>query len=1044
MKTKLLFLTILFLFSALSLSFAQSEIRYVRGYDTREYDVLFNPYPMAIDEDVAIRVFAPFNPLSVTYVFNKTAKFSLKKEGNYWRGIVKPPKEMNEGWNLSFVFITYKRGELDREARKKALAFFQKMFAAVKLTDYKDYVMIEGKIWIRAFKEPQAAGKLVRIAPPPVTIEGTAVGQEIAILPVSGEASTGEAAVIAASPEVLATPEVQTGLKVKGSKSINFVTRSIEGSKEGFASGYTREESLRFNIAGKLDSETDVDANFISTSTSGNSTTSQNEDKVSVLIRRASTEVYYGDFIGDLNETEFGTLNKSLSGVKVTGNYDQWGFKALYSTPRGDPKYFKSYGDGTQGPFNLGNAPVVVDSDRVYLNGVEQTRGDDYTIDYQAGTITFRRGIVLKTWIIEAYYDYRETLFQHATVGLRYKQKVSDDLKLGFTFIDDSDQLYKADEIRETLSNTIEPQSHYLVDFDGSGRLWNTQFNSELAYSNKDLNILEPGENRSVGKAFKLDTSTDQGPFSLQTNYKRVGPTFSAIADASPKQDVWQDGAKLGYRPSGTYYASAGYGHDQYVLSDTKYLTTDKNFESKWTPQDIPSLNYFYRETFDSNDPVYTDEISRLTTKHDAESSYRYGWLLSTVRGGLEERVNHEPSKEVTTYKTVNFGTATYGLEKVSVSGNVELKDTVLPDKTTPYTKTYNANASVTPNSNYFGSLSLQVVDDSVDGMTNVTDLNYRASPAKNFSTDGKYTIQSIKEDFGGTPEGVTKQTGSFRFDVLPSETVRLRYYYKPSFTRVESANSYSYNDLTTQSEITHTPVRELSTSLIYKTGDTMNIDRTDPRFKREANHRYTYDSTFLVNSAPLRFLSLQFLYNTSDLDLTEQTIAGATTYDGTLGNTKKYEVSAKTALNERFSIDSSYSYQNQYQSSSLGTSNIDTVSQTLYGKGLWNYDDNWTYFASYSYTESIDHLLTADNITYTKAPGGGITYRFLQILRIDLEYIRSSSYAASDTEVDTYTLKTKYDPNEYVHINLRGTREISINPDYKTSEILGGLEIVL
>lgn len=1010
----------------------ESEFRHIRGYKTEIYDILLNPYPMPIGSDVKIRVYTPYAPKSVTYVFNKNTKYTLTREGNYWRGTIRPPLDLQEGWNLSFIYIKYRRSDLDKAGMQKITAFFKKMFASMKLTEYKDDVVVEGKIWIRAFQ----ASSLTRMTFVS-SLESALTGEAFLI---TQALSTSEAL---STAEVAVTPEVEP-LRIKGSKTLNFLSRSVEGSKEGFLSGYTREESLRLNISGKVDRETDVDANFISTSTSGTTTTTQNEEKISILIRRASTEVYYGDFIGDFNETEFARMNKSLSGIKVTGNYDRWGFKALYSTPRGQAKYFKAYGDGTQGPYNLGAAPVVVDSDRVYLNGMEQRRGDDYTIDYQAGTVTFRRGVVISTSIIEAYFDWRENLYQHETVGLRYKQDINDDLKIGVTYLSDSDNLYKASEIRDTLSATIEPTSHFLVGVDGSGKIGNTAIDSEIAYSNRDLNILEPGENRSIGKAFKMSTVTDLNPVSLSTRFKRVGPSFMSIGDASAKQDVWQWGGILGYRPNSIYYAELNSAYDKYMLSGTRYLTTDQGVKSKFTPENLPSLNYFYRQTEDSNDPVSAAEISRLTTKHTADSSYRYGFMNSTIAGGLEERVSRSPSLETTTYKTVNFGSSTYGIEKLSASGNIELKETMLPDKTNPFTKTYNTNISATPTKDYFGSLSLQIIDDSAQGVTNVTDINYRASPAANLMTDGKYTITAIKEDFNGSQEAVSKQSGSFKLDYRPIDIVRCRYYYKPNFTFVENARTFSLNDYTNQGEITYTPIRELSTSLIYKTQDIMNVDRTDPGLARESNRRNTYDTTFLIKSAPLRFLSLEFNYLTGDLLLTEQTSVGASSYNGTKGNLKQYDLGAKTSLSEQFSIDSRYTWQNQLQGSDTLTSNIDSLAQTIYLKGLWNYSENWTYFASYSYSESQDRLLTVDNTTYTIAPGFGLTYRLKDILRIDGEYSRSVSYSGASTQVDTYSLKTKYDPNQYVHINIRGTREISVEPNYKSSEILGSLEIVL
>ncbi len=1042
-------------------SAAAVEYRPLNGHKTSMYDVTFNPYPMPIGKDVAIRVYTPYVPRRVTFSFDKNAQWLLNRDGNYWTGTITPPEYLKEGWNQTYIYIRYRREDLDNSAIQKIMAFLQKIFASVKLTEYKEYIIIEGRVWIRAYKAPEITSSLN-------TIESLSIPQESA--PASGEgaslASAEGSSFISAegtssgsmesilAPLFNSTMEARvtteaapsaeaSWIKVKGSKSISFVNRSIEGSKEGFTPGMTREESLRLNITGKAQDGTEVDANFISTSSSGTTSQTQNDEKYSVLVRRASTEAYLGDFIADFNDTEFARLNKSLQGVKISGNYDKWGFKALYSTPRGQPEYFRSYGDGTQGPYNLGMSPVVVDTDKVYLDGIEQKRGDDYTIDYQAGTITFRRSIIITTSIIEVYYDWSENLYQHYTMGLRYTKQVNDDLKIGATYLDDSDSLYKAGEIRDTLSSTIEPQSHIVVGVDGSGKLGNTKIDSEIAYSKMDLDILEPGTSMQTGKAAKINTQTIQGPFTLLTNYKRVGPGFTAIADSSPMQNVWAYGGLLGFKPSDVYYAEANYQYDSYDQLGTAYLTEYSTLKSKFTPTDIPTLNYMYQKNEDLNDPVLANRIDRITTVHDADSSYKYaGFLVSTVGGRLEDRVDSYPTRETTTYKTVNFGTATYGLEKISASGNVEFKETELPDHTSPYTRTYNANLSATPNKDYFGALSLQLVDDSVAGMSNVTDLNYRAAPRNDLSTDGKYTIYYVKEDFNGTPETVSRQSGSFKLDYKPIDTLRCRYYYKPSFTWMTNTDTISYYDYINQVETMYSPLREMSTGIVYGTDDQMNIDRTDPNFKLESNHTHSYDTTLLFKDAPLRFLSIELTYLNSDLSLQQQITPDADANYHTIGNTKKYDLDAKTSLTERFSIDTRYTWQNQIQLTDVASSDIRQLTQTVYGKALWNYDANWIFFINYSYSEMDDAI--ADQITYTDMPGGGISYIYDDVLRIDAEYDKSMSFSGAETQVDTYSLKIKYDPNQYAHINLRINREISVDPDYKDSEVMGSVEIVL
>lgn len=46
-------------------------------------------------------------------------------------------------------------------------------------------------------------------------------------------------------------------------------------------------------------------------------------------------------------------------------------------------------GDGTTTTFTLANTPVLEDSETIYIDGVVQNRGTDYTIDYDTGVVTF-------------------------------------------------------------------------------------------------------------------------------------------------------------------------------------------------------------------------------------------------------------------------------------------------------------------------------------------------------------------------------------------------------------------------------------------------------------------------------------------------------------------------------------------------------------------------------------------------------------------------------------------------------------------------------
>jgi hypothetical protein len=845
-----------------------------------------------------------------------------------------------------------------------------------------------------------------------------------------------------------ATEEVN-GLVLKGNKVLTFSLKTVEGSKEGVATGTTssRDESLRLNISGRA-AGTDVDATIISTSTTGTDVGSQNEDKVSISLKRASTEVYWGDFTANFEDVEFARLDKVLSGLRITGDYDKWGFKAIASTPRGDSKTVRMYGDGTQGPYLLGYSPVVIDSERVWLNGVEQRRGDDYDIDYEGGTITFRKSAIIATSIIKVDFDYRRTPYQHSTYGLRFKGDVLPDLRLGATYISDSDSLYGARETRDTMtSNPIDPISHNLIGLDGSyGFGQELKIDSEFAYSEKNPNIIALSTQEVVYRdtAFKLSTSSDIGPATFSTRFKRIGPDFQSIADADPKQDLRLAGGDVSFKPNEVFYAEGNYDNESYLQSGVRYSNTGLGTKMKVTPSDASSFSYFFDELEESNDPVSGDSIDRMTVRNAAEAMYQHEFLKHILSGSHERRVSRTPSEEVTVYRILGYGASTVGFDKFSISGNLELKETEEPSGDMPITKTYILNLSATPVREFFASASFHQIDDSQEGITTVTDLGYRAEPMREVRTEGKYNITSIKEDFGATPEAVSKQSGSFRVDLRPLREIRLRHTYKPSFTMVRDRGILSYNDNSNQSEITWSPLRQLSTGIIYRDDEMYSLDKEAISLERLDERESVKSTTLTLKAAPIRIMSIEFNYTIEDLFNTQIISREPVAYDDTTGRGKNFEASIKTSLSEWFSLDSRYTNEKIDQISTDSSNDIDTLSQSGSVKGTWNLDESWSFYLSGAYTETIDNLAATDPLTYTVSPGLGFIYRITNVLRVEGSYTYSKSYLGADTEKGLYSLSSKYDVNEYVHLTFNFDQETSVSPDYRVTDILGSIEIDL
>jgi hypothetical protein len=998
---------------------ALRDLPYKEKYEAQEFSIKFQPvYPLVIGEETQLNLSTQLAAEDITIHLPDGSEIHLEKKLDLWTGKFAVSEDFKEGWQAFHIYIKHRVPIGYKPFFDQVLEFFR----LPTETRYKSELLAK-RIWVRAFLP----------LPPPVTKLPAVTTLEA--LPLSPEAQAIMAETV--------TPEV-VPLTIKGTRLFSFTSKSIEGTKEGYIPGINREESLRINVSGKV-SDTDVDANFFSTSSLSTTQVASQEQKISIKLSRASTEAYFGDFTADLTDCEFSRLNQVLSGVKLSGDYEKWSFKVLASTPQGQSRLDKMYGNGTQGPYALSSAPVVIDSEQVWLDGVLQKRGNDYEIDYQAGTVTFNSRTILKTSIIEIDYDYRSTLYNHSTYAVRTKAAVSPQLKLGATWIDDSDSLKDAQGIfQNQASGTLEPQSHYIVGMDGSLGFSDLLIaQGEVAYSEKRPRLITQSGSQDIGKAAKLDTISVLGPFGLQTRFKRIGPKFEPAAEALPKQDLWEYGGLLTYRPNSLLFSSLNLASEKFTQAGTRFNNVNRNAKLK-----LSVLQYLWDEFTESNDPVppYAP-FDRLTIKNTYDLTHTAGHLNLSAQTKDERRISRSPSEEVTTYKTNSFGLSTAGLEKFTASANLELKETLLPSGTTPYTRTYNLNLSASPQKEYLASVALNYIDDSQDGITNVTDLTYRAEPSEKLRTDGKYTITSVKETFGASQEGVLKNVGSFKLELRPLPSLRLRYYYKPNYTLVSRTQNLSYNNETQQYEFNWAVLASAMLGATYKTNQVFSVDKTDyPNYRRRDSSSDSRSQLYSLKAAPLRFLSCELNFNLDD-SISYALLAPATleAYQRTNTSAQEFNTSIKTSLSERFAIDSSYNQKLSLSGTDEAKNDqTNTLSQTGSLKGIWNTTDFLTVSLSYAYTLTTNFLAVANQETYTHTPGAGFIYRYGDAFRLDGDYSYSRSFAGAVTEKQLYSLRGKYDISEYLHITLRMDREISFQPDYKTSDFYGNIEINL
>ena len=243
------------------------------------------------------------------------------------------------------------------------------------------------------------------------------------------------------SPSANAEGRSMRGREVVESRSTSLF--SISGAK-GFSVGrgnggeFTMDQSLDLSVNGRLPGGTSVDLQMSDQSipiTGGGSVELRELDQMSFHVMNGPASATLGDYYYSIDSFEFARLERKLEGVRGEWVSDDFSLSGAGAVSPGKFASCSFDGiEGKQGPYRLivegiGDVEgfvVLANTERVYLDGILMHRGEwkDYTIDYNAGTITFTSGrLISGDSRIEVDFEYSESggrgSFYHSTLHTR-------------------------------------------------------------------------------------------------------------------------------------------------------------------------------------------------------------------------------------------------------------------------------------------------------------------------------------------------------------------------------------------------------------------------------------------------------------------------------------------------------------------------------------------------------------------------------------------------------------------------------------------------
>jgi hypothetical protein len=382
-------------------------------------------------------------------------------------------------------------------------------------------------------------------------------------------------------------------LLVKGNKT---VTISLAENED-----FRLDQSLFLKISGKLSDDMSIEAQ-ISDSESpltpeGDTREISNLDQIFIRIFSKNYELGFGDLHHQFLNSGYLSFQPYFEGIKFRwGNNSRITAAAALSKAKSSTAELNGI-DGKQGPYWLsdaygGETLIVPGSERIYLNGIELQRGDDYIIDYSEGSITFTENhFIASNDKIYAVYQYSDESYRKQILLQDSEWQIYDNWSIG------SSIYYRKDDADNPLTR----------DFSAS----------DLA------NLAAAGDQTAFGNGI-YETEEGLGEYILTSNgfFEYVG--YNSTGTYNLNFYATASGDYI-YNEAGAYYEYMGPGEGDYALGvrlESPEAQGNYTLWSRWQLGDIAIKGEVLFSSNDRNTLSDIDDEDNLSWAATASAQY--------------------------------------------------------------------------------------------------------------------------------------------------------------------------------------------------------------------------------------------------------------------------------------------------------------------------------------------------------------------------------------------------------------------------------------
>ena len=247
-----------------------------------------------------------------------------------------------------------------------------------------------------------------------------------------------------------------------------------------------------------------------------------------VKLEKNTFQTLFGDYDTDLNDTTLARYNRRLSGLSTLYEGKSVSFSGFAAETNQGFTRDEFAADGTSGPFTLTAAPLVRNSDAIFvetrdrfrpdeiINILRLTRFVDYDIDFDTGQVIFRRPIsatddAFNPKVIVAEYESSAPAERNLIAGGRVAARAFNDrVEVGATYI------------REEGSDTVSDAVSQLAGVDLTVKLDNsTELHAEYAVTKRDNAALAAsGNSDDTADAVLIEVIRRQESYTASAYYR--------------------------------------------------------------------------------------------------------------------------------------------------------------------------------------------------------------------------------------------------------------------------------------------------------------------------------------------------------------------------------------------------------------------------------------------------------------------------------------------------------------------------------------------